>query len=209
MSQFVRTDAWIAGFPNVVGCIDGTYVCMRCPDKVKSTYVNRHDQVSLTMQGICDSRCRFLDVFTGTPSKIHDARVLRLSTVQEELPVVCENNYHILGDAAYPIREYMITPFRNYGTMTRAMISFNYRHAATRVKIENAFGMLKKRFRQLRFVEFHTVDKITQLILSCCVLHNICLDAGDCDVPSDDDMDGRHCRHKQGDSATDQQTHCS
>ncbi|XP_077485546.1 uncharacterized protein LOC144096611 [Amblyomma americanum] len=94
----------------------------------------------------------------------------------------------------------------NYGTMTRAMISFKNCHAATRVKIENAFGMLKQRFWQLRFVEFHTVDKITQLILSCCVLHNICLDAGDCDVPSDDDMDGRHCRHKQGDSATDQQT---
>ncbi|KAH9384190.1 hypothetical protein HPB48_026183 [Haemaphysalis longicornis] len=31
-------------------------------------------------------------------------------------------------------------------------------------------------------MEFTTVDKITQFIVACCVLHNICLEAGDCTV---------------------------
>ncbi|KAG0442925.1 hypothetical protein HPB47_015477, partial [Ixodes persulcatus] len=174
----------LAGFPNVIGCSDGTSIPTRCSStKTKSTYINRHDQVSLTMQGICDAKGRFQDVFTGPPSKIHDARVLRLSEVQEDLPTICKvDKYHLLGDAAYPIREHLLTPFKNYGGMTKAKIAYSHQHAATRVVIENAFGLLKQRFRQLRYVEFTTVDNITQLIVACCVLHNICMDAGDVSV---------------------------
>ncbi|KAL3251812.1 hypothetical protein MRX96_055041, partial [Rhipicephalus microplus] len=40
----------------------------------------------------------------------------------------------------------------------------------------------KQRFRQLRYIEFTKVDKITQFISACCVLHNICLDSGDTGV---------------------------
>ncbi|KAH7954065.1 hypothetical protein HPB49_015317 [Dermacentor silvarum] len=92
------------------------------------------------------------------------------------------NRYHILGDAAYPIREHLLTPFKNYGNMTQAKSKYNTCHASTRVVIENAFALLKQRFRQLRYIEFTTVDKITQFIVGCCVLHNICLDNGDIDV---------------------------
>ncbi|CAN7948047.1 unnamed protein product [Ixodes pacificus] len=174
----------LAGFPNVIGCIDGTYIPTRCPsNKTRSTYTNRHDQVSLTMQGICDAKGRFQDLFTGPPNKVHDARVLKLPGVQEDLPTICKlDKYHLLGDAAYPITEHVLTPFKKYGGMTKAKSTYNRRHAATRVIIENAFGLLKQRFRQLRYVEFTTVDKITQLIVGCCVLHNICMDAGDVSV---------------------------
>lgn len=173
-----------AGFPNVIGCIDGTYIPVRCPvNKVRSTYINRHDQVSITMQGICDSNRRFQDVFTGPPSKVHDARVLKLSPVQEDLPTLCEiNRYHILGDTAYPIREHLLTLYKNYGNMTADETAYNDRHTSTRVVIENSFGLLKQRFRQLRYVELTTVDKITLFIVGCCVLHNICLSTGDTDV---------------------------
>ncbi|KAL1481745.1 hypothetical protein MTO96_034243 [Rhipicephalus appendiculatus] len=175
----------VAGFPGVIGCIDGTYIPMTCPNKkIRSTYTNRHDQVSLTMQAeYVIKEGRFVDVFTGTPGKIHDSRVLSLSTADEELPLVCEiNKYHLLGDAAYAIREHLLTPFKDYGNMTRSQTLYNKSHSVTRVIIENAFGLLKQRFRQLRYVEFETVDKITKFIMSCCVLHNLCLDDGDTNV---------------------------
>ncbi|KAH6946366.1 hypothetical protein HPB50_013125 [Hyalomma asiaticum] len=174
----------LAGFPGVIGCIDGTYIPMRCPaNKIRSTYINRHDEVSMTMQGICDSKGRFQDVFTGPPSKVHDSRVLSLSSIQQDLPALCQvNKYHILGDAAYAIREHLLTPFKNYGNMTQDKSRFNYRLSSTRVVIENAFALLKQRFRQLRYIEFTKVDKITQFIIACCVLHNICLDSGDTGV---------------------------
>lgn len=49
----------------------------------------------------------------------------------------------------------------------------------TRVLIENSFGLLKSRFRQLLQVDIHNVNKITKLIISCCVFHNTCIDMED------------------------------
>lgn len=45
--------------------------------------------------------------------------------------------------------------------------------------IENSFGILKNRFRQLTLLHFHEVRKIAEFIISCCVLHNLCIDAED------------------------------
>ena len=50
----------------VLGCIDGSYINIRTPaHKIRATYVNRHHGISTTLQGVCDSRKRFLDVFVG------------------------------------------------------------------------------------------------------------------------------------------------
>lgn len=164
----------------MLGCIDGTFIKVRTPaHKIKSTYVNRHDIPSMTLQGICDARKRFVDVFSGIPSKIHDARVLKLSDVYEALPGICEGNkYHILGDAAYPTREWLIVPYKDYGNLSEKQM-FNKKFCATRVKIENTFGLLKGRFRQLIEIDMHSVDKISKFIISCCVLHNLCIDNND------------------------------
>lgn len=165
----------------MLGCIDGTFIKVRTPaHKIKSTYVNRHDIPSMTLQGICDARKRFVDVFSGIPSKIHDARVLKLSDVYEALPGICEGNkYHILGDAAYPTREWLIVPYKDYGNLSEKQKMFNKKFCATHVKIENTFGLLKGRFRQLIEIDMHSVDKISKFIISCCVLHNLCIDNND------------------------------
>lgn len=165
----------------MLGCIDGTFIKVRTPaHKIKSTYVNRHDIPSMTLQGICDARKRFVDVFSGIPSKIHDARVLKLSDVYEALPGICEGNkYHILGDAAYPTREWLIVPYKDYGNLSEKQKMFNKKFCAARVKIENTFGLLKGRFRQLIEIDMHSVDKISKFIISCCVLHNLCIDNND------------------------------
>ncbi|XP_011858511.1 PREDICTED: putative nuclease HARBI1 isoform X5 [Vollenhovia emeryi] len=124
----------IAGFPNVLGCID---------------------------------------------AKIHDSRVLKLSDINENLPAICEGKYHLLGDAAYSIREWLLIPYRDYGNLTNKQREFNKRFCATRVLIENTFGLLKARFRQLTELHLHSIDKISKFIISCCVLHNLCIDNDD------------------------------
>ncbi|XP_036332293.1 putative nuclease HARBI1 [Rhagoletis pomonella] len=171
----------IAGFPNVLGCIDGSYISIRKPkNKIRSTYTNRHDCASITLQGICDAKLRFLDVYTGIPSKIHDSRILKLSFIGKELPSACAPKYHLLGDAAYPLREYLLTPFRDYGSLSESEKLFNLKFCQTRVKIENAFGVLKSRFRQLMRLDFHDVEVMAKFIIACCALHNICIERNDC-----------------------------
>ncbi|KAL1426890.1 hypothetical protein MTO96_000426 [Rhipicephalus appendiculatus] len=178
-----------AGFPGVLGCIDGTYVETRCPaNKIASTYTNRHDKKSCNVQAICDSDKKFVDVFLGNTGKTHDSEAFQRSFVLDDLPKICEGDkFHILGDAAYPLREYLLTPVRDYGNMRPEEIEYNLRHSKTRVRIENAFGLLKGRFRQLLYLEFWSVERATLFILACCVLHNLCIEAGDTELVDDED----------------------
>nr|CAI5848796.1 unnamed protein product [Callosobruchus analis] len=89
--EFLKT----AGFPGVLGCIDGSYIPIRTPArKVKSTYINRHDQTSFV-----NDKNRFLDAFTGTSSKMHDATVFQKSVIRDKI-MNLSNRYHKIGDAA-------------------------------------------------------------------------------------------------------------
>lgn len=56
---------------------------------------------------------------------------------------------------------------------------YNDIFSATRVLIENAFGILKKRFLQLIRIDLWEVEKISKFIVACCVVHNLCIDCDD------------------------------
>lgn len=170
----------MAKFPNVIGCVDGTYIDISTPSKkIRSTYTNRHDQTSLTLQAICDADKRFLDVFTGPPSKVHDSRIFKMSPISDQLQDICGRQFHILADSAYELREWVLTPYRQYGNLSRNEDNYNRKFSATRVIIENAFCLLKARFRQLIRLDLRDVDRLTKFIIACCVLHNICIDMND------------------------------
>ncbi|XP_064462128.1 putative nuclease HARBI1 [Ornithodoros turicata] len=112
------------------------------------------------------------------PSKIHDGRVLTLSNIPKCLPSLCDGGRnHTLGDAA--CREYLITPYKDYGNPTEVQSTFNTKLSATQVLIEKTFGILKQTLRQLKDVEFFSPERMCQLIMSCCVVHNLYIDADD------------------------------
>ncbi|KAM0734091.1 putative nuclease HARBI1 [Formica fusca] len=197
----------ISGFSNTLGCIDGTSIHVRTPaHKIKSTYVNRHDLPSITLQGICNYKKKFIDVFTGPPGKIHDSRVYKLSFISQELPNICGNIYHILGDNAYAIKPWLLTPYRDYGNLSVNKIHYNKVFSGTRVLIENTFGLLKNRFRNLMKLEFQEVDKITKFIMSCCVLHNLCIDYDDT-LPNEEYYDENPCEYSELEHMTAQDMH--
>lgn len=146
---------------------------------MKSTYTNRHDLPSITLQAIYDYKNRFLDVFTGIPGKIHDARVLGLSDINKKLPYICGKKYHILGNGAYAIKPWLLTPYRETINLNCSQRNYNKKFCATRVKIENTFGIFKSRFRQLVRLDMHKILKISKYILALCVLHNLCIERND------------------------------
>ncbi|XP_067637507.1 putative nuclease HARBI1 [Eurosta solidaginis] len=163
----------IAGFPNVLGCIAGIFIKSRkTKPKVRNSDTNRHDSVCITLQGICDAKLRFLDVFTSVPSKIHDA-------VDRDLSSACAPHYHLLGDLAYPLTEYLLTPYRDYESHTEAQIIYNTKLHKTRVKVENAYALLKARFCQLTRLDFHNAKSMEKFVIACCALHNLCIEGND------------------------------
>lgn len=167
-----------ANFQNVIGAIDGTHIKIKAPKEHPETYVNRKGYHSLILQAECREDIQFTHIVAGNVGSCHDARVLRKSDLWENGPEKC-GQAHIIGDAAYPLRKWRMTPFRNNGHLTPKQHHFNTRLSITRVTIERAFGIFKGRFRRLQYLDTHKIETAVDLIIVCCILHNICILNGD------------------------------
>ncbi|XP_071138718.1 uncharacterized protein [Mytilus edulis] len=134
---------------------------------------------------VVDNNMKIINAYTGWPGCVYDARVLRNSSVyiKAEAGELFSQNYHIFGDNAYPLRNWLVTPFKNFGNLTRQQIKFNKRLSGVRQTVERAFGHLKGRFRRLRDVPLHDHKEVCNLIIACCVLHNLC-------IINEDDVEG-------------------
>ncbi|CAG2192932.1 unnamed protein product [Mytilus edulis] len=114
------------------------------------------------------------------PGRCHDAKAFKHSHLSEIGDELCrQGQYHILGDAAYALMRWLITPFRDNGNLTREQYNFNKFLSSKRQVIERAFALLKGRFRRLKYVSIRDIKCICKIISACCVLHNICLQSGE------------------------------
>lgn len=129
------------GFPGVIGAIDGTHIPILAPTFHRNSYINRKGHASIQLQAVCTSQMRFLDVYTGWPGSVHDARVFRNCPLNSHFQDVMRSDYHLLGDSAYPLSTSLITPYRDNGHFSQRQKKFNTVHSSTRVVIERAFGL--------------------------------------------------------------------
>ncbi|XP_014675273.1 PREDICTED: putative nuclease HARBI1 [Priapulus caudatus] len=175
----------VQGIPNVLGALDGTHIPIKSPKQDSEAYVNRRKFHSINVSAICNHEMLFTYVYSGWPGSTHDSRVFKNST----LAIQCENdnkrrvffpeNSHLLGDSAYELTDMLLTPFKDNGNRSKIEMGYNYKHSSTRMKIENAFGLLKGRFRRLKYIDMHKHNRLIDLISSCFVMHNICLLSND------------------------------
>ncbi|XP_064464331.1 putative nuclease HARBI1 [Ornithodoros turicata] len=169
-----------AGFPGTIGAIDGYHIEIKAPKKDHLSYINRKGVHSVILQAICDGEAKFLHCTAGEAGSVHDARVYRRSDFFTNISAeTFPFGSHLVGDAAYPLSENLMTPYRNTGNLTPQHVKYNKKHAKTRVAIERAFGLSKGRFRRLLYLETRKPDIIVSLITCACILHNACLMWGD------------------------------
>lgn len=166
--------------PGIIGIIDGCHVAIKAPPNNSVDYYNRNSYHSVVLQGICNDKKEFIDVFAGTPGRVHDARVFRSSPIfniltENEAEDAILPNEHLLGDCAYPLSSFLLTPYRDNGHLTVSQTTFNTRMSSVRVIVEQAFGLLKSKFRRLKYLDMARIDKVPAVIVAACVLHNIIL----------------------------------
>ena len=87
----------------------------------------------------------------------------------------------ILGDSGYPCRRWLMTPYPN--PQGAAQERYNVAHKATRVGVEQAFGLLKRRFHILHGEVRLATGIVPQLVAACAVLHNMAIDLGQPEPP--------------------------
>lgn len=141
----------------------------------------------------------FLDVYAGEPGSIRDMRLFRKSDLYENITNSLIDFYedsHIIGDLAYKLSSYFLVGFKNTERLNNREKNFNNKLSQCRVVIENAFGLLKDRFRRLKYVETIRLDLISLLIVSACILHNICILNDDLPEELIDEIEWREIREQ-------------
>ncbi|XP_053294132.1 putative nuclease HARBI1 isoform X2 [Pleuronectes platessa] len=191
----------IAGFPGVIGCIDGTHIPIIAPSINEGDYVNRKSVHSINVQIICDGAHMINNVEAKWPGSVHDSRMFRESTLSARF--AGEFDGYLLGDRGYPCQRYLLTPYPDPEPGPQR--HYNLAHCRTRARVEMTIGILKARFQCLRRLRV-TPERACDIIVACVVLHNIATIRGEqcptlspCDpginhTPPADTRDGRAVR---------------
>ncbi|KAL1431609.1 hypothetical protein MTO96_002238 [Rhipicephalus appendiculatus] len=141
----------ITGLPDVIGAVDGCHIRISRPTESEESYYNRKKFHSIILQGICNADMAFIDVFVGFPGSVHDARVLRESFFFEVGASKCEGGY-LLGDAAYPLLQWLLPPYRPVANWQPWMTSFN---------------------KRLLYLDVTDIEQAVRIVIGACVLHNV------------------------------------
>lgn len=150
----------IAGFPNVLGCIDCTHIPIIAPVVNEFEYVNRKGKHTINVQLICNADMVIINCIVRWPGSVHDSRILRESNLFRnfEGPQVPLQGV-FLGDSGYMLRPWLFTPILNPDS--RAQHNYNAAHCSTRSGIERTNGVLKRRWHclhdELRYVIYTTL----------------------------------------------------
>ena len=171
------------GVPGIIGAVDGTHIRIKVLQHDEGSYVNRKKFHSVILQGVCDDEMIFTDCVAGWPGSVHDSRVFANSELYQEATsnnaVLFPGGSFLLGDTGYPLMTWCLTPFKDTGNLTPAQRKYNTYCSNSRCVIENAFSLLKGRWRRLKYVDVDDMRDLSTLIMACCVLHNFTILAGE------------------------------
>ena len=168
------------GVKGCLGAIDGLLVHINLPSNVKNARKFRCYKAyyALNCQAVAGPNAEFLYINIAHAGATGDGEAARRSNFWQR----CEKNefnykegYFYIGDAAYSLLPWMITPYQGtYGVNSPEDV-FNLQLSRSRQSVERAFGIMIKRWRILvRPLEFGTVEQSVKVIKACALLHNIC-----------------------------------
>ncbi|XP_067634770.1 putative nuclease HARBI1 isoform X2 [Eurosta solidaginis] len=169
-----------AGFPGVVGCVDGTHIKISAPSKLEQgLYFNRKGFFSLNAMIICDHKMRIRYFDARCAGSSHDLLVWNISSAKRALRERYNSgvrNTWLLCDAGYRLEPYLMTPYRSASEGSAEAV-YNTKHAKTRNIIERTIGVLKTRLRCLLGARqlHYKPEKTTQIANVCAALHNVCI----------------------------------
>lgn len=84
-----------------------------------------------------------------------------------------------MGDSAYPLKVYLLTPYKDNGRLNANQKIFNKKLSSARIAIEHTFGVLKQRFRQLFHCKIRSLKFLCHFIRATVVLHNVIIKFND------------------------------
>ncbi|XP_049315669.1 uncharacterized protein LOC125779122 [Bactrocera dorsalis] len=172
-------------FPNCIGAVDGKHVVMIAPAKSGSTFYNYKGTHSIVLMAVVDASYKYLYIDVGCNGRISDGGVFSKCSLQYALDTDSLNlppPRHLLGremnvpfvlvaDDAFKMQNYLMKPYPGR-ILSGSKRIFNYRLSRARRIVENAFGIMMKRFEIFSRPMKLNPNKTTRVTLACCALHN-------------------------------------
>ncbi|CAH1973594.1 unnamed protein product [Acanthoscelides obtectus] len=173
-------------FPHCVGAVDGKHVLLQAPMKSGSDFFNYKSQYSIVLMAVVDVDYNFTFVDIGCQGRISDGGVFKRCDLYQKIangtlnfpqnsPLpgrTKQTPYVLIGDAVFPLCDYLIKPYsgnHERGSMKRI---FNYRLSRARRVVENAFGIASSVFRVLRKPMLLEPEKAQLIVMTIVCLHN-------------------------------------
>lgn len=179
-AKIVNNPKYYPFFENCIGALDGTHIHAIVPPEMSSRFRNRKGFISQNVLGVVDFNMMFTFILAGWEGSAHDGKVLA-SAIDHGLSIL-QGKYY-LGDAGYPLKECVLTPYRGvryhlkeFGRGSQRPRNkeelFNYRHAQLRNVIERTYGVIKKRFPVLVKMNSFSIEFQVKIVVCAAILHN-------------------------------------
>lgn len=95
----------------MVGPIDCTHIRIRCPAGNDGVFINRKGFPSINVQAVCNADLPFINDVARWPGSSHDSFIFNHSALKDLLANGNDLGF-LIGDSGYPLRPYLLTPFR-------------------------------------------------------------------------------------------------
>lgn len=193
--------------PVLCGLIDGTHIEVQRPntkDPSPEKFFNRKGFYSLNVMCVVDHRGKFRYFSTSHAGSAHDSRYKSSKTFLRSFYYLHAPNrifeesylranlgekfnprrpFALMGDEGYSCSDILLPPVRKQQLdaaredMKDKMRAYNKVHKRTRLPVEHALGVLKKRFPALLYsLRCGSLDNVQAIIASAIVIHNILID---------------------------------
>ena len=148
-------------------------------------YHNCKGTFSIVLLAVCDAKYDFTLVDVGQYGSNNNSGVL----AQLKISSTFENNtlnlsesevlpgtnldipYFLVGDEIFPLKPWLLRPYPGRLLQLLEMI-YNYRHSRARRVIENAFGILRARWRIFSHPIKASVQNTERYVMACLCLPN-------------------------------------
>ena len=183
-------------FPFSWCAVDGCHIPIKCPggQETSKEYHNVKNVHSIILMSIVDATYYFVWGSCGYPGNSRDSIILQSTSLWASikegkfLPQSSQKKNEICipplirGDSAFPFESFLLKPYSN-AVMTKEQRFFKYRLSRARMVVEGAYGQLKGRWHLLLKKSEGNLYQTKIAVLSCMVLHTICLQNKDVMLP--------------------------
>ncbi|XP_068162060.1 putative nuclease HARBI1 [Antennarius striatus] len=167
----------MCGIPNVLGVLSAAHFRTRASpyDKLMFwSFVNLMGFTSVMIQIICDSDGNILSAEKCCAGSTFEQDLWDSSSMRKEMEEDLHRPYWVIGGNGYNLSKHVLTPVAEPANDKE--IRFNEAHAKIYSIMRTTLGSMKRRFRclmQLGFAQEASLSKQSNIIKTCCVLHNI------------------------------------